>query len=312
MAAIASAAALLLGLSACGGGAESQSVDGMTSITVGAIPVSDYAPLSYALEHGYFDDEGLDVEVQALQGGSAAVPGLLSGDLQISVTNWVSFVQAQRQGIPIQAFAPGAVATPGWSGLYAAESSGIEAPEDLAGKTVAINELEALAELTSRAALSDAGIDPDSVAFTTLPLNTIVPAVAEGKVDAGWLVDPFVSQAKAQDQHQVLDVYRGLHGASIGGYITSREWASENPDALERFSAALLRATAELNAKPELVEETLISTGAMKTEQRGSLMLPTFGESLTVEDVQQWADLMFEYDFVETPVDVGEAVLDVG
>lgn len=307
------AAALTLSLAGCGGESSEGAQASATSITVGLIPIADYAPVTYALDQGYFADEGLDVEIQPLQGGAAAVPGLLSGDLQISVTNWVSFVQAQEKGIPIQAFAPGAVARPGWSGVYAADSSRIKGAEDLAGKTVAITELKTVTELTTRVGLSEAGVDPESVEFAAVPLNTIVPAVADGTVDAGWLVEPFIGQAKSEGQRQVLDVYAGqLDGASIGGYITSRKWAAENADALAAFNAAMSRATEEMNADPTLVEQTLVAAGAMQESQTGSLMLPTFGESLSAEDVQQWADLMAEYQFVAEPVDIDEAVLDVG
>lgn len=305
--------ALTLSLSACGEGSSEGADAGTTSITVGLIPIADYAPVSYALEQGYFADEGLDVKIQSLQGGAAAVPGVLSKDLQISVTNWVSFVQALEKKVPIQAFAPGAVARPGWSGVYAPKTSGVKDPKDLVGKSVAITELKTITELTTRVALDDAGVDPGSVKFTTLPLSTIVPAIAKGKVDAGWLVEPFIGQAKKAGEQQVLDVYGSqLDGASIGGYITSREWAAENPDALAAFVAAVSRATEEMNAKPELVEEALIAADAMQEAQRGSLMRPTFGETLNAKDVQKWADLMSDHRFVEGPVDVEEAVLDVG
>lgn len=302
---------MLAALAGCGGDAGAEG--GPTKMTVGLIPVADYAPVNYALEQGYFEDEGLDIEIQSLQGGAAAVPGLLSGDLQVSVTNWVSFVQAVTKNTPIRAFAPGAVATPGYSGVYVAKDSDITGPDGLQGKVVALTELKTISELTTREVLKAAGVAPGSVQFTTVPLNSIVPAVDEGQVDAGWLVEPFVSQAKAAGQRQVLDLYAGrFQGVSIGGYIASVKFATENRDALEGFAAALGKAVKEMNDDKGLVEDTLIGMKAMKPEQKGSLMMPTFGDGLSPEDVQLWADVMADHDFVDGGPDLSEAIIDVG
>lgn len=302
---------MVAALAGCGGDAGAE--DGPTKMTVGLIPVADYAPVTYALEKGYFEAEGLDIEIQSLQGGAAAVPGLLSGDLQVSVTNWVSFVQAVTKNTPIRAFAPGAVATPGYSGIYVAKGSDITDPAGLQGKVVAVTELKTITELTTREALKEAGVDPGGVQFTTVPLNSIVPAVNEGQVAGGWLVEPFISQGKAAGQRQLLDVYAGrFRDVSIGGYITSAKFAAENQDALKGFAAALGKAVNEMNDNKSLVEDTLIGMKAMKPEQKGSLLMPTFGNGLSPKDVKVWADVMIDHEFIDAEVNLGEAIIDVG
>ncbi|CNF87174.1 nitrate/sulfonate/bicarbonate ABC transporter periplasmic component-like protein [Mycobacterium tuberculosis] len=302
---------MVAALTSCGGDAGADG--GPTKMTVGLIPVADYAPVAYALEQGYFEAEGLDIEIQPLQGGAAAVPGLLSGDLQVSVTNWVSFVQAVTKKTPIRAFASGAVATSGYSGVYVRKGADITDAAGLRGKVVAVTELKTISELTTRDAIKRAGVDPASVQFTTVPLNSIVPAVSEGQVDGGWLVEPFLSQGKAAGQRQVLDAYAGrFRDVPIGGYITSANFAAKNQEALKGFAAALGKAVNEMNDDKSLVEDTLIGMKAMKPEQKGSSLMPTFGDRLSPEDVQVWADAMIEHGFIDASVDLGEAIIDVG
>lgn len=286
---------------------------GAMKLNVGVVPVADYAPLSYALAMGYFAQEGLDVTLQPLQGGAAAVPGVLSGDLQVSVTSWVSFVRAIDAGLDLRAFHSGAVAKPHYSALYVGDSSPVTSTAQLAGKTVAVAELKTVAELTTIVALEEAGVDADSVTFTQIPLDAIVPAVDKGAADAGWLVEPFISQAKSSRQVEVLDVYSGeLEGMSIGGYIVSGAFAASSPDALRGFSAALTKAAGELNADPLLLRREIAGFSALVPEQEAAVQLPTFGGPLSRSDVQDWADLMAEHDFISGRVSVADRVIDAG
>lgn len=318
------AVGVAVALTACGSSGGSSAPEGSddsgaaanaepVKVTVGVIPNADYTPVYHALEQGYFEEEGLEVEIQPLQGGAAAIPGLLSGDMDISVTNWVSFVQAIDKNIPVQAFAPGALATPSYSGVYASEASGIATAEDLVGKTVAVTELKTVTELTTLSALEEAGVDTSQVTFTTLPLNTIVPAVAEDKVDAGWLVEPFISAGKAAGLVEVLDLYSGrFMDRTIGGYIATADFAKQKPEVLSGFAKALNRAIADMNADNTLIEDALIALGSFSEEQRGTMMMPTFVEGFSIEDVQVWADAMVEFDFIEEGINLDGAFANVG
>lgn len=71
-------AVLALGAAACGGGESGGTADGeleKTQLTVGSLPLADYAALYWAEEKGFFEDEGLDVTIVGV--AALVEPGLL-------------------------------------------------------------------------------------------------------------------------------------------------------------------------------------------------------------------------------------------
>src|SRR5215469_5575346 len=65
------------------------------TITVEAVPTSDEAGLYIAKDLGYFQREGLTVNIEPVGGGELAIPALNSGKTDLAAGNYVSFIQAQ-------------------------------------------------------------------------------------------------------------------------------------------------------------------------------------------------------------------------
>ena len=217
--ALTATALCLLSLTACGGSssdtadAPATSASGggpeTTEITVGVQPFAEVSAFYLAVQEGIFEEEGLTVTPEVAAGGGAGlIPGLVSGDLHFAYSNYVSVVQAASRGLPLRVVREND--RPGVQGLYSLPASGITSPADLAGKKVAINGLGNIMELTTRAALDENGVDPDSVSFVELPPADFLSALKLGNVDAAWLVEPFVSIGTKTEQAQlVLDVFDG-------------------------------------------------------------------------------------------------------
>src|SRR5437764_71271 len=66
-----------------------------STIRVGAISAISSAPLYIALQKGYFSQQGLDVQPVVTQGGAQAIPQLLSGGLDLTLTNDMTAITAQ-------------------------------------------------------------------------------------------------------------------------------------------------------------------------------------------------------------------------
>src|SRR5690625_63388 len=77
---------LALTLAACNNGtnatqdAESTPEGELQEVTVGAIAIADVAPLHLAVQEGFFEEEGLDVEIVETTGGAVSLPGVVAGD----------------------------------------------------------------------------------------------------------------------------------------------------------------------------------------------------------------------------------------
>jgi NitT/TauT family transport system substrate-binding protein len=239
----------------------------------------------------------------AAGGGAGLIPGLVSGDLQFAYSNYVSVVQAASRGLPLRVVREND--RPGVQGLYSLPASGITAPADLAGKKVAINGLGNIMELTTRAALQDNGVDPDSVSFVELPPADFLSALELGNVDAAWLVEPFVSIGTATKQAQlVLDVFDGPTAElPVAGWVAADQFTAENPETVAAFQRAMDAAIQMAADDPSLVAAILPTYTQLTPEVAASLNPISFAVEDQPADISQVEELMREFGITEEEVD---------
>jgi NitT/TauT family transport system substrate-binding protein len=315
------AALCTLSVAACGGSSDkgttaSSGGDGgleTTELTVGVQAFAEVAALYVAIDEGLFEEEGLTVTPEVGTGGGAGlVAGLVSGDLNIVYTNYVSVVQAASEGLPLKMVREND--RPGAQALYSLPASGITAPSDLKGKRVAINGLGNIMELTSRAALEDNGVDPDSVQFVELPPPDMLAALSAGNVDAVWLAEPFVTIAgNTMDGVKVLDVFSGsTEDLPVAGWGTSTQFAQENPNTLAAFTRAMDAAIQMADEDPSLVA-TIVPTYTQLTPEVAAQLTPiNFAVESKLQDIAQVEELMRKYGFIEDKVDVDQLIAQQG
>jgi NitT/TauT family transport system substrate-binding protein len=245
---LAAGALVTAGCGGHGGGGDA-TVDGRTRLTVQLLPIWDVAPVYLGIKKGFFADEDLELDLQLAQGGAETVPLVLNGSVHIGYSNTPSLLNAAVAGLPIEIVAPAAGPPPKKQGngenlegsVMVPRDSSIRSYADLEGKTVAVNALGSVADLTLKAALDKHGIDPTNVENLEVPFPDMQAALESGAVDV--MVSPFKTVAELSGDYRsvafpVLDVRPDL---VYTGYFVSRQWADENPDVLDRFLAALHR-----------------------------------------------------------------------
>jgi NitT/TauT family transport system substrate-binding protein len=308
------AALCTLSVAACGGSGDdggtataSGSADGApetTELTVGVQAFAEVAALYIAVDQGLFEDEGLTVTPQVGTGGGAGlIAGLISGDLNVVYTNYVSVVQAASEGLPLKVVREND--RPGPQALYSLPASGITKPADLEGKKIAINGLGNIMELTARAALEDNGVDPDGVQFVELPPPDMLAALSAGNVDAAWLAEPFVTIAGSKGFVEVLDVFSGpTEDLPVAGWATSTQFAQENPNTVAAFTRAMDAAMQKVDDDPSLVAKIVPTYTQLTPEVAAQLNPINFAVESNLGDISQVEELMREHGFIEDKVDV--------
>src|SRR5829696_2641151 len=233
-------AALVLLLAGCGNGGEGAAPAGEGSTTKLAVQETAGVPsafVAFGIEKGIFEKHKLEVDLQPTQGGAATIPALVSGDIQVGGSNVVSLLLASSKDLPIQAIAGGtnaqAAGEKDFGALLAAKGKGISKPEDLEGKTIAVNTLNNIAEVVVKAALEKQGVDPESLKLSEVPFPEMEPALAKGSVDAAFSIEPFVTQS-VQKGDEVLG-YSYVDTESdmqVGAYAITDEFAGSDPEAV--------------------------------------------------------------------------------
>ena len=81
------------------------------NIEVGVVPVVDVAAIYLAQQEGFFEEQGLNVNINIGTSGAAVIPSVVSGQYTFGFSNMVSLLQANDQGLPVTIIAPGSAST---------------------------------------------------------------------------------------------------------------------------------------------------------------------------------------------------------
>ncbi|MFC4560942.1 ABC transporter substrate-binding protein [Nocardiopsis mangrovi] len=302
--------AVLATTSACGGGEPEETADGLTPVTVGAIPIVDVAPLYLAVDQGFFEDQGLDVTIESTTGGAQAVPNVVNGTYDFAFGNIASLITARDQNLPVVAVANG-VTTTGEQGndfgaVVVPEGSAIEAPADLAGATVAVNNLRNIGDTTVRNSVRLDGGDPSGIEFVELAFPDMPAALAAGDVDAAWVVEPFLTTSLDDGATEIASNFVDAHERlSIASYFTTEQVLAEDPELVDSFTAAMRDALAYADSRPEEVRRILGTYTEIDAAVIEEIRLPAYPAETDRDSVQAIADLMVEDGAVDNEPDIG-------
>jgi NitT/TauT family transport system substrate-binding protein len=256
--------------------------------------------LQYGVKEGFFEDRQLDVEVTPSQGGATVVPAVVSGDTDIGGSNLVSVLLAQGKDIPIEIVAPGTFVRrereQDFSAILVAGDSDIRSPKDLEGKTLAVNTLKNVAELTAKSSLAKQGVDVSEIELAEVDFPDMNGALTQGRVDAAFQIEPFVSLG-LKEGHRVVDrPYVGTKpGLQIGCYFTSEQYRAENEDVVERFQQGVAETAEAIERDPSAFREFLPEASEIPPPAAQKAVLPTWKAENDQASLDLTAELMDRY-----------------
>jgi len=295
-------------------GAPATGAPEVTEIAAGVIPTSDAATIYLAQDLGFFEDEGLTVSMEVMQNAAAIVPGVMNGQIQFGSAALSPLISAVSEGLPLVAVANGGDvamdADADQSSLVVTAASGITSPDQLDGKVVAVNALQAMGELVARQVIDDAGGDATSVTFVALPFPDMAAAVERGDADAALLVEPFTSGAIAAGLVSIASPFHDVlvPGETSAVYFTSAQFIQEAPNTVAAFTRALDRAAEEAAADPQLIRDVLIKYGKVDPAVAAAINLPGYSAGVSEKAVDRFIEVMvgqgFLTDTVPTAADI--------
>jgi NitT/TauT family transport system substrate-binding protein len=286
-------------LAACGSDhspSGGSSASGRTAVTVGVIPIVDVAPIYLGVQQGFFSAEGLDVKLETAQGGAAIVPSLVSGQYQFGFSNTTSLLLAASKGLPLKVVSAGVASTgkvgQDFGAVVVPAASSIKTAADLAGKKIAVNTLNNINTTTINRVVTDAGGDPSSITYVELAFPDIAAAVAKGDVDAGQVVEPFLTIATQQGDRQVASNYAGTDpDLVVGLYFTTASYAQQHADVVTKFTAAMAKSLQYANDNPDAARKILGTYTKIEAPVQEALTLPRWPAQIDQASIETLADL---------------------
>ncbi len=221
-----------------------------------------YAPQYLALSLGYFEDEGLDVELILTPGADKVTSAVLSGDVQIGFCGSEATIYVYNGGEKdyLKTFA-GLTKRDG-SFLVSREKYDNFKLDDLKGKHIIGGRQGGMPEMTLEWALRENGIDPknDVNIDTSIAFAAMSGAFIGGTGDFVALFEPQALEVEKQGYGYVVASLGEIGGVvPYTAYNAKTSYIKNNPDVIEGFVRAIQKALDYVhNNSNEKIAEAII------------------------------------------------------
>ncbi|GGF94810.1 ABC transporter substrate-binding protein [Paenibacillus abyssi] len=286
------------------------------------VPQAQFAGYFVALDKGYYEEEGLAVEI--LPGGPDIVPEqqVANGVAQIGV-DWVASLLAhQEQGLPLVEIAQ--IYQESGLVLVSKKEAGINTPADLAGKKVGNwmggNEFEILALFDKYTLDPNKDLEFVKQGFT-------MDQFLAGELDAASAMtyneyQVVLGQGVPESDLSVIDMNDEGVAMLEDNLFANKEWLEDNKETAAKFVRASLKGWKDAIDDPEAAVDSVMKEteeGSTSREHQlkmmeevAKLVLPE-GFDITKmgvidhEKFKQTADIALQFGVIENPANLEEA-----
>jgi len=280
------------------------------------VPGGDHAPYYYAKQQGWYEKEGIDLNLEPGKGSAIATQKVGAGANPIGLADMAGVLVAKSKGADTVAVYNVYANSP--QGMYWLKSSGITGVKDFPGKKIG-NPAADGARVMWPALAKANGVDPKSVTWVNIDANGKLAALKAKSIDVttSFYNLHHVFQRELGDDMGFLawrDAGLNPYGNSI---IVNAKFLEANRPLINRFVKVTQRAFRACVDKPEPCVQALVdANGALKYDNEFQnwklvevLMSDKFSREMALgihEDkrMQDDYELVREYIGIDKPFDV--------
>lgn len=214
-----------------------------TELTV-AVPnpsAITWLPLWVAIGEGYFEEEGMTLQVEAVDGSGQVLQAMAAGQADIGAPGPGPVLAARARGVDVK-FIYNLYPKSVFGILVPAESDD-QTPEDLRDTTIGVGTADGAEVSFARAILSDLGMEQDSD-YTFLPVGdggTAAVGFMREEIDSyvGAVSDAAILASRGLELREITpEEYLAFFG---NGFAVMESFIEENPELVEGFGRALVK-----------------------------------------------------------------------
>jgi NitT/TauT family transport system substrate-binding protein len=219
---------------------------------------SEHAPFFLGKERGYFDQEGIDLDIQEGRGSGVTVQAVAAGTATFGYADVATMIKAASKGAPVTAVGV-ALQTSPMSAMGFAEKN-IRKPEDIKGKTVAVTPGDSMSQVWPLF-LKKTGLKDSDFKTVSGDAQTKLNAVMNSQADLllGYVMDQAIKlqDATHKDIYPIRFADYGVNMVS-SGIIVQKDYLKAHPDVVKRFLRAATRSLEEAAKNPDAAVDAML------------------------------------------------------
>lgn len=282
---------LMLGvLAGCGNapGASGKNEKELPEITIGLMPDTDSIPFLVAQENGYFEEEGVKVNIQQFKSAMDRDSALQSGNLDGAVSDMLAAAFAKDGGFDVKVTSR----TDGSYKLVAGKGENIQSVKDLQGKDVSVSR-NTIIEYVTDQILAKENLTGDDINKVIIPqIPTRLEMLQNGKLAAATLPEPMASLAI----HSGCKLIEGSDdlGINPGVIVFTQKATKDKLASIRAMYRAYNKAVDYLNHTPQdEYMDRIIEMSGFPEGTKEALKLPNYQKAALpkdsdVNDCIQW------------------------
>jgi len=219
---------------------------------------SEHAPFYLGKERGYFDQEGLDLDIQEGRGSGITVQAVAAGTATFGYADVPTMIKAASKGAPVTAVGVALQTSP--MSVMGFADKNIRKPEDIKGKIVAVTPGDSMSQIWPLF-LKKTNLKDTDFKQVAGDAQTKLNAVINGQADLllGYVMDQAI---KLQDavQKPVFPIRFADYGVNLvsSGIIVQKDFLKNKPDVVKRFMRAATRSLEEAAKNPDAAIDAML------------------------------------------------------
>ena len=203
-----------------------------------------YAPQYIAISEGFFEENGIDIDLTTGQGADAVMTSVLSNQCDIGIAGPEASIYVYNEGKEDYTEVFAQLTKRDGSFLVAREDTDNFSWQDLKGKTVIPGRKGGVPYMTLEYVLKKNGIDPqkDLVLDDSIKFDLMAGAFSAGNADYVTLFEPTASNTEKQGKGYIVESVGEASGEiPYTAYFAKKSYIENNSDIIQNFTNAIYK-----------------------------------------------------------------------
>ena len=242
---------------------------------------SEHAPLFLGKARGYFEQEGIDLDIQEGRGSGVTVQAVAAGTANVGYADVPTMIKAASKGAPVIAVGVALQTSP--MSVMGFADRNIRKPADIKGKTVAVTPGDSMSQIWPLF-LKKTGLKDSDFKTVSGDAQTKLNAVINNQADLllGYVMDQAIKlqDATGKSTYPIMFADYGINLIS-SGVIVHKDTLKDNADLVRRFMSAATKSIEAAEKDPSGAADAILKInpkgGKKETLQEGfELTIPLY------------------------------------